>query len=116
MTRCREFYEKLEKDGNFCGMGDRSYTNAQKYWKEYRSKAQDNGKNLPLSEEEWFKDKRKEAKRFKEVEPEKPKPKTLKQYDFAKEVNNAVIYWLTLRDEETIREVVDKALVNNRGE
>ena len=25
MTRCTEFYEKVKKDGNFCGMSDKEY-------------------------------------------------------------------------------------------
>lgn len=114
MTRCKEFYEKLEKDGNFCGMSRRSFEDAVKYWDGYRKEAEESGDKSPKSEKQWIIDNRKEVAAHKYVEPEKPKPSQMKQYDFAKEVNNTIIFWLTLRDEETIREVVEKALVNNR--
>lgn len=31
MTRCDEFYEKVEKDGNFCGMRDNAYRDLMAY-------------------------------------------------------------------------------------
>ena len=61
MTRCAEFYEKLEKDGNFCGLPTRFFKEAMKYWREYREAAESNGDKSPKSEREWFNDKRKTA-------------------------------------------------------
>jgi len=35
MTRCEEFYQKVEKDGNFCGMSDGEYRRLQQF-KEFK--------------------------------------------------------------------------------
>lgn len=31
MTRCKQFYEKVEKDGNFCGMPDTAFRKLKSY-------------------------------------------------------------------------------------
>ena len=69
MTRCREFYEKLERDGNFCGMTDRAYNRAMRYWNEYRKAEEDRIDKNPgmqkkgtkglLSLTEWFEQQKK---------------------------------------------------------
>ena len=61
MTRCVEFYEKLEKDGNFCGMTDEAYNRAMVYWNEYRKEAERKSTKVVLSLTEWFNQKKKAA-------------------------------------------------------
>lgn len=46
MTRCDEFYEKVERDGNFCGMDERTMRNVKAYM-EFMER---NGNLKPLSE------------------------------------------------------------------
>lgn len=112
MTRCTEFYEKLEKDGNFCGMNERSYHDAQKYWNDYRHKAEDNGENSPLNENAWVLQQR---ELNAQGDAEKPKePKHQNKADFMEE---ATAFWAKARkywSEEVIEEVLDKARVNTR--
>ena len=68
MTRCKEFYEKIERDGNFCKMPRRSYEDAVKYWKEYRAEAEEVGENSPIPEDKWIRDQREQSKAIKKLE------------------------------------------------
>jgi hypothetical protein len=70
MTRCTEFYEKLERDGNFCGLPTRFFKEAMEYWLEYRKDAESNGDKSPKSEREWFNDKRNTAEVAKQRKEE----------------------------------------------
>lgn len=115
MTRCKEFYEKMEKDGNFCGMPRRSFEDAKKYWEDYRKEAEENGENSPLSEDKWIRGQRKEAASHKFVEPEEPKEKPIKklwskveQAEYAQEVVRTFI--ANGVDPAVIRELIVKAI------
>ena len=111
MTRCTEFYEKLAKDGNFCGMSEQDYKEAMDFWNDVEK---DNHGNPCLSCDKWSEQRREEAKRFKDVEPEKSEPKHQNKSDFMEE---ATTFWLKARrhwSEEVIEEVLDKARVNTR--
>ena len=112
MTRCQEFYEKLEKDGNFCGMTEEDYREAMEY---YGKVEKDKSGKPVLSCGAWLKAVKEEAKRFKEVEPEKPKePKHQNKADFMEE---CVAFWTKARrhwEEEVIEEVLDKARISTR--
>lgn len=67
MTKCVDFYEKLEKDGNFCGLPPRYFKEAMEYWNEYRQDAEKNGGDKsPLTEREWFNQRREANKAVKE--------------------------------------------------
>ena len=44
MTRCVDFYEKLERDGNFCGMREQEFRAAVEYFKHVEK--DNNGKPL----------------------------------------------------------------------
>ena len=111
MTRCTEFYEKVEKDGNFCGMEERDYREAMDFWKDVEK---DKHGNPCLSCGKWSKQRKAEAKASKYVEPEKPQPKTQTKADF---MEAATAFWEKARKywtEEVIEEVLDKARVNTR--
>ena len=116
MTRCKEFYEKLEKDGNFCGMTAEDYREARKYWEEYRKDAEgDKSGNSVLSSGAWRKQQKKQAASFKEVEPEQPtepKPKKLwskvEQAEYAQEVVRTFIS--NGVESAVIRELIVKAI------
>ena len=115
MTRCCDFYIKLEKDGNFCGMDEKNYRDAMRYYKEYREEAERNGLNSPLSEDAWTKLQR-ELKATKDTEEQTKlrNRKTLNAADFA---TQAELFWTwarKYRTEEQIEEVLDKARVNTR--
>jgi len=78
MTRCPEFYEKVERDGNFCGMRGREFREAIAYFKDVEK---DKGGNPLLSFDKWLKAKRETAKVAKHktdrfVGTETPKQKT----------------------------------------
>ena len=71
MTKCVEFYEKLEKDGNFCGISARYFKEAMEYWNEYRQVAERNGGDKsPLTEREWFNQQREANKAVKQHKEE----------------------------------------------
>lgn len=74
MTRCKEFYEKLERDGNFCGMRADKFKEAMKYWKEYRVGEERNDPNGVKSCDTWVKEQREQAKKTTPTEPEEAKP------------------------------------------
>ena len=112
MTRCAEFYEKLEKDGNFCGMREQEYREAVRYSKEV---VLDKNGNPLLSEDAWRKQQR-ELKATKDTEEQTKlrNRKTLNAADFA---TQAELFWTwarKYRTEEQIEEVLDKARVNTR--
>ena len=78
MTRCKEFYEKLERDGNFCGMRADKFKEAMKYWKEYRVGEERNDPNGVKSCDTWVKEQREQAKRQLQPSPKKPNPYQMK--------------------------------------
>lgn len=63
MTKCVDFYEKLEKDGNFCGLPTRPFREAMKYWKEYRKPIEEKSGKPNLTENEWFKQQREQKQK-----------------------------------------------------
>lgn len=112
MTRCKEFYVKLEKDGNFCGMEEKAYREALQYSKEVEE--DESGKPL-LSEGAWLKQKRKHRASHKLVDSEEPKEKTPKklwskveQAEYAQEVVRTFI--ANGVDPAVIRELIVKAI------
>ena len=115
MTRCTEFYEKLEKDGNFCGMPRRSFEDAGRYWREYRKEMEKSGENSPLSEDAWIHQQRElNAQDEKEKTEKLYNKKTLNAADFAKGCVDFWIWARRYREEEVIEEVLDKARVSTR--
>ena len=112
MTRCKEFYEKLEKDGNFCGMRDKDYSQAVSFWKDVEK---DKDAKPSKSCDAWVRDERKQAASHKLVEaeePEEPKRRKLwsktEQSDYAAEVVRTFI--ANGVDPAVIRELIVKAI------
>ena len=66
MTRCEEFYEKLERDGNFCGMSERDFREASTYFK---SVEKDEGGKPLIPFTKWLKQKREQTKKTTPTEP-----------------------------------------------
>jgi len=60
MTRCQEFYEKVKKDGNFCGMREDKYNTLLKYI-EYREREEKINLKGVLTEGAWIKQQKKLA-------------------------------------------------------
>lgn len=112
MTRCPEFYEKVKRDGNFCGMSDKEYRRLVQYTEEVEK---DEVGNATISQGEWLKQKKEQAVACKLVEPQKPKePKHQTKVEFMEE---CTAFWVKARklwSEEVIEEVLDKARVNSR--
>lgn len=52
MTRCQEFYDKVEKDGNFCGMSETAFRDLNHYIEEVEK--DETGKPV-ISEGAWIK-------------------------------------------------------------
>ena len=65
MTRCEEFYEKVKKDGNFCGMSDKQYRQLVLYTEEVEK---DEAGKPALNQGEWENQEREQAKEVKKRE------------------------------------------------
>lgn len=65
MTRCEEFYEKVKRDGNFCGMSEQAYRDLKLYSEEVEK----DETGIPvICEGEWIKQRREENKARKKQE------------------------------------------------
>lgn len=144
MTRCDSFYVCVCKKGNFCGMSESSLNEVKKYMEfleqhtEFSVFSENTLKPLirmkdPEAQQKVIslvenagkekvmnygtgKKMKAIVERYDIVEPIKPQypDRKVKEYDFAKEVNNFIQWCFTQREEEIIREVIDKAIVNSR--
>ena len=114
MTRCEEFYEKLERDGNFCGMREQDFREALAYFKSVEKDK--NGKPL-LSCGAWIKEQREQAKKATPTEkvpnedpeelsnedPEEvPDNTPTEDKDLLYDMNMSISSWLGKRDEKWV--------------
>ena len=65
MTRCKEFYEKVERDGNFCGMSKKAYREMMLYSEEVE---RDKAEYSVITQGKWLKQRKESNRERKKLE------------------------------------------------